>query len=436
MQGVRMRQWLVGACAVAMAIEAPAVMASAFQLWEQDGASVGHYHAGYAAEANDASTAFYNPAGLTRFQNQQIVIAANSVLTNLKYVGSIRINSVDNNAPQTVTAQGGSFSVIPAIHYVTPLSSRVNLGFSVDVPFGSITNYGKSTFLRYVSTQTSLMVIDASPSLGIKVTDHASIGFGPDVQSAKAEFNQVGTLGDPVTDSDGINKATGTGYGAHAGALYEFTPTSRVGLSYHSQVVFHLTGNSLFTGPIPSFFDGDVTSTAKLKMTLPPYTALSAYHHFNPKVAVMGSVIYTQWSTIKTIVLQNVAGLSGGEPSTNIVVTIPQYFRNTWNYSAGMDYLVSDQVKLRSGVGYDQTPVINGYRTAALPDNSRVVVAFGGHYQATKAVGLDVSWSHVFVNKAHIGPPLQVTGDESVETNGSVSGGADVFGAQVVWDMV
>ena len=35
--------------------------ASGFQLWEQDGASIGNYHAGYAAAANDASTAFYNP---------------------------------------------------------------------------------------------------------------------------------------------------------------------------------------------------------------------------------------------------------------------------------------------------------------------------------------------------------------------------------------
>ena len=43
-------------------------MASAFQLWEQDAASVGNYHAGYAAAAYDASTAFYNPAGFSPFK--------------------------------------------------------------------------------------------------------------------------------------------------------------------------------------------------------------------------------------------------------------------------------------------------------------------------------------------------------------------------------
>jgi long-chain fatty acid transport protein len=45
--------------------------AAAFQLYEQDGASVGDYHAGRAAQANDASTVFYNPAGIIRLKNQQ-----------------------------------------------------------------------------------------------------------------------------------------------------------------------------------------------------------------------------------------------------------------------------------------------------------------------------------------------------------------------------
>ena len=45
--------------------------ASAFQLWEQDSATIGNYHAGRSAEAPDASTSYYNPAGLVRIKNQQ-----------------------------------------------------------------------------------------------------------------------------------------------------------------------------------------------------------------------------------------------------------------------------------------------------------------------------------------------------------------------------
>lgn len=416
-------------------------MASAFQLWEQDAASIGNYHAGYAAAAYDASTAFYNPAGLIRFKNQQVVFAGNGVVTSFKYQGTVGVNTIDDGTPQSVTAQGGNPAFVPALHYVAPLSEVVTFGFSVDVPFGLKTNYGKNTALKYASTETSVKVIDISPVLTFKLAEKLSFGLGPDVQVMKGEFSQVGTNGVIEWDSDGINSASDTAYGMHAGILYEVNESSRVGLSYHSQVVHHLTGNSSFSGPlvrealeIPS---GTITNRrTKLNITLPPYTALSAYHKLNPSVAVMGSVIYTQWNTLQNLVLHNVTGIQDLAASTNIIVTVPMHFHNTFNFSVGTDYIATEKITLRGGLGYDQTPVSNTYRNAMLPDNNRYVIALGGHYQTTSTIGFDVGWEHLFIKQARVNPPPQVTGDQIVTTNGNVSGGADVFAAQVVWDLV
>ncbi|EKD71796.1 MAG: hypothetical protein ACD_46C00095G0001, partial [uncultured bacterium] len=377
MFGFNMRRLIIVLCGAGL-LSSSSVFASAFQLFEQDAASMGSYHAGYAAEAIDASTAFYNPAGLTRFNHQQIVLAGNSVISNFKYTGTISVDTLSNNEPQAVTAQGGSFAEVPALHYVAPLTERMNFGFSVDVPFGLMTNYGNNTALRYAATQTSIQVIDISPTLGIKVTDKTSFGFGPDVQSAKGEFDQVGTFSDATLDSDGINKATGTGYGYHLGGLYEFTPQTRAGISYHSQVVHHLTGTSTFTGQLAQELGVPKSSNSRVSLTLPAYTALSAYHGYS-NFAFMGSVIYTQWSVIRELTLQNVAGVTTSlEPSTTLVVTIPQHFRNTWNFAVGADYFATEQITLRTGVGYDQTPVRENYRNVQLPDNDRYIVAFGG----------------------------------------------------------
>lgn len=415
--------------------------ASAFQLWEQDATSVANYHAGYAAAAYDASTAFYNPAGLSRFKNQQLVFAADSVLTSFKYRGTVGVNTIDDGDPQSVTAQGGNISIIPALHYVAPLSDIIAFGFSVDVPFGLMTDYGKRTALRYASTQTSVQVIDISPVLSFKVTDKLSLGLGPDVQVMKGEFDQVGTNGVIEWDGDGINRADDTAYGMHAGIMYEFNENSRIGLSYHSQVVHHLTGTSNFAGPlvrealeIPS--GAILSKRAKLDITLPAYTALSAYHKLNTKVALMGTVIYSQWSTLQNLVLQNVAGVSDLQASTNIIVTIPQHFRNTYSVSVGGDYDVTDKITLRAGVGYDETPVNNAYRNVQMPDNDHYALAVGGHFQATQTLGFDFGWTHIFINSANVSPPAQVTGDEIVTTNGSVNGGADVLAAQLVWNLI
>lgn len=432
------RPWLVALLLLGSLGYSTLTFASAFQLFEQDAATLGDYHAGYAAEASDASTNFYNPAGLTRLQNQQIIIAADAAVTSFKYQGSVTVNSINLGLPQSVTAQGGNLAVIPALHYGTQLNENWAFGFSIDVPFGLKSYYGNDTVLRYVSTQTGVEVIDYSPSLAYRFNNHWSLGVGPDVQSMKAEFEQVGAIGSSETDSDGINNVNDTAYGYHAGILYSPTTATRYGLSYHSQVVHHLTGVSTFSGPIAMALVGHTiqSNTARVNITLPPYTALSVYHDLNAQYAVLGSVIYTQWSTLQYLTLQNVAALQNFDPSTSVVVTVPQHFRNTFNYALGLEDKLTDEVKLRCGLGYDITPVKNAYRNVQMPDNNRYIIAFGGHYQASKTLGLDAAWNHIFMNKAHVNPPSQQTGDEVVSTDGSVKGGADVFGAELTWDIV
>lgn len=434
------RPLLIALSAVGISALSLQAFSAGFQLFEQDGASVGNYHAGYAAEAADASTAFYNPAGITRFKNQQIVFAGIGVATNIKYQGDVSVSTLNSGSLMTDTSQGGVFAFIPAIHYVTPLTENTGFGFSVDVPFGMKVNYGRSTVLRYVSTMSSVTVVDISPTYAFKVTDKASFGLGPDIQPMKGEFNQMGTYGNEDYDSDGINSADDTAYGYHFGGLYEFSPDTRAGLSYHSKVVHHLTGTTRFSGPLATnpFLDGPTNPYGrnKLNVTLPAYTALSVYHRVHPQFALMASAIYTQWNTIKNLVLQDVAGVTDNlDRSASLVVTIPQYYRNTWNFSVGGDYFATDKLTLRTGLGYDQAPVGDTYRNVQMPDNNRYIIAFGGHYQTTKTIGLDLGWMHLFMNKAHIDPPEQVTGFEVANTSGSVKGGADVFSAQLTWDI-
>lgn len=426
-------------CATGMLGASSHAMAAAFQLWEQDAASVGVYHAGYAAWANDASTAWYNPAGIVRIKNQQAVLGAVNILTDFSYRGTIAVNTL-GDVPKRVVAQGGTFNFVPNLHYVAPINDCIGFGFSVDAPFGLKTNYGSSTFVRYVATLTSLRVIDISPSLGFKLTDHASFGIGFDIQRMNGEFDLVGTAVTPDFDTPCKNKASDTGYGYHAGLLYEFNPCSRVGISYHSHVAHHLSGTSIF-GPSELTFllnEGQairLRSHATTNVDLPAYTALSVYHKFNPCFAFMASAIYTQWSYFQKLVLKNISGAEEAELTKRIQVVIPQNYRSAWNFSVGGEYYPTECITLRSGLGYDETPIRNPQRNMQLPDNNRYIVALGGHFQATKCVGLDLGWNHVFIKRARLTPQLQSTGQQVTTTRGHVTGGADIFSAQVVWDM-
>lgn len=416
----------------------PAVYASAFQIWEQDGASVGDYHAGYAAQANDASTSFYNPAGITRFDNPQVVVGAVGVKPNFKFRGNILVSTLSID-PMQANADGGIFTFVPDVSFVAPINERIGFGFSVVVPFGLKTDYGLDSTIRYAATLSSIQVIDVSPALAFKITDQASFGVGFDIQKVNATFDSVAGAIAPQFDTKSLNRADDTGYGYHAGLLYEFTPETRVGLSYHSQVVHKLTGTSKFLGPLATNFNGGEpikSHAARTSFTLPAFTALGFYHKAMPQLAVMGTVIYTQWNVFKTLSLRNVAGLDGLAPSKSLVVTLDQDYRNTWSVSLGAEYYVNPCVTLRGGIGFDQSPVSNENRDVRLPDNDRYVFALGGHYQASKSLGLDAGWTHLMMRKVSVHPKPLVAGTEEITVNGHVSGSANVVGVQVTYDFV
>src|SRR5438270_391090 len=98
------------------------VFAAGFQLWEQDGASIGNYHAGRAAIAADASTAYYNPAGLVRLPKQQLVLSPDIITTDFLFDGTIAVFPIDKATPMPARAQGGTFNFVPSGHYASPIT--------------------------------------------------------------------------------------------------------------------------------------------------------------------------------------------------------------------------------------------------------------------------------------------------------------------------
>jgi len=413
--------------------------AAAFQLWEQDGASIGNYHAGRSAEANDASTAFYNPAGLVRIPNQQLVAAVDPISTNFLYDGTIVVDLMIDNEPMYTKGQGGSLNFVPSLHYSAPIFSNLVFGLSVIAPFGLETNYGKESYVRYAATRTGLQIVDISPSVGFAITKKWSIGAGADFQYSEANFDLVATAWDPVLDTNATNSLSGHGTGFHAGILYQPTENTRIGLSYHSKVTHHLDdGTSKFTGELANGGEGGVQENENLytTATIPATTSLSVFSAINKTWDLMTTISYTEWSVFENIYLYNVSGIDENiEESNTITVIIPQNYCNTWNFSLGANYHVNEQWFIRTGAGYDKTPSNDEDRNLQLPDADRWAVALGAHFQPNEKVGLDVGWTHFFSNTVPVTSTQQV-GGQITTLNGEVTGNGDVFGVQVVWNMI
>lgn len=114
--------------------------AGGFSLYTEGSASaVGNYAAGVAAEAADATTGWYNPAGLVRIKKQEGVLSGVGVLPSTKLTGTSTYSTIPIDLPYVQTfsgLEGAENAVVPALHYALPLGDRAAFGLSVVSPLG------------------------------------------------------------------------------------------------------------------------------------------------------------------------------------------------------------------------------------------------------------------------------------------------------------
>ncbi len=420
-----------------------AAFASGFQLFEGNASSVTNFGAGGAAIAEDASTSYYNPAGLTRINQTQFLFSVIGVSFDTEFTGTSVWRNIDQSTPdytQTGTVKGGKFTPVPAMHFAMPINEKLFAGVSVTAPFGLATEYDADSFVRYAATKTKLVTIDVSPAVGYKVNDTISIGAGLDWQYAKVEFNSVGGIpdfSDPLFfDSTSENSGHDSAIGWHGGVLLAFNhDATRVGFNYQSQVNHTVHGTSELHGELANGLTGgtQVSDDLNGRFHLPSTATLSVFHKIDPTWSVMGSVLRTNWSVFKQIQLNNVAGVNADtfEPDNTVVVTSNQNYRDTWRFVAGVDHHYNAKLLLRAGVGYDQSPVNNRDRDIRLPDGDRVAVSMGMSYQITPKIAFDLGYTHLFVKDKDINNSLangnSVTTGSPAGTN-TITQSVDVIG--------
>jgi long-chain fatty acid transport protein len=388
--------------------------ASAFQIWEQSAYGTGDYHAGAAAEADDASLEFYNPAQITELKHQQISAGGVLIPVNIKFNGTV--DGV------TTSGKSDNVNVIPNFHYVAPLSKRVYFAFGMTTPFGLQTDYGsENAIMAIAATKTQLLTVNSNPSLAVKITPWMSVGAGVDLVYGLAAYDNI-----PGPQIPFKNKLTGWGVGYNAGVFFKFRAfnlpyKTHVGASYRSRVTVDAKGKS--------HYQGDMTDV-KAKFPLPATTTFSIYQRINNRLALMGSVFYTQWDIFSLLELKNTAEVPGG-------ANIPVYeaYNDTWNVALGAHVDVTKKFMWKVGGGWDQTPTRTGYRDVRLPDTNRFALSTGFHWQTFKNLGVDVGYTHIFAPKATISNDKSAkgSGDIIADQEGSAKMDANIFGGQVSW---
>ena len=427
---------LTAACTAAIATGANA---ASFYLQEQSVSGLGTAFAGAAADTPDASTVYYNPAGMTNLTRPEIYGGATLLLPRADFDDTGSTYTAPGGLGGLTSAVTGNDSgnpfdpeILPQLYGVLPVNDRLVLGLGVNSSFGLANDYGEDFIGRYNSIDSQLLTISVQPTVAYKFADWISVGAGLNIEYVYANLkNQIPapTAGgaSPNPAQDGTQKLSGDDWGAgyNLGLQLQPTATTKVGLTYKTSISHTLEGDIDVINPTSVFLGGNSgifrTSSGKAELDLPNIASLGVSQQLDDKWTVLGSVNWYEWSNFDDI---PVSSPLFGDSETD------QNYQNTWGFAIGARYRLNDQWLLKGGFQYDQTPTVLPERSTRIPDGDRMWFAGGFTYSMTPQVDLDFSAAYVKVS----GERVEVTDTfttGTVVTRGDTGGDVGIAAAAI-----
>ncbi|CAM2007481.1 OmpP1/FadL family transporter [Acanthopleuribacter pedis] len=398
----------------------PALMGHGYQVDEQSARRLGDAFSGGAAEARDATTAFYNPAGLVRLKQREYVAGFSLINNQTDFEGSgfttdglnlIPISGGDGGDPDSNIA-------IPHLYLALPVNDTSVFGLSINAPYATGTDYERSWVGRYFATESELYGVNLTGSIGVVVGDHLSLGLGLSLQMAEGKIeNAVNAAGicalvaaqggleligasscealgfdapGTATD-DGLVTVEGDdlGIGFSAGLLYQFTEGSRIGFHYRGDIEQRLEGDVTFNFPdytaaVLPLADPNLrarTVGGFLDLTTPEAASLSGFHQINQRWSIQGDVIWTRWSRFQSLTV----AVSDGPD-----IPQPQLWDDTLRFALGTEIRVNDALLVRAGAARDESPIPDETLNLNFPFEDFAAFSLGATIKLSERLGMDI----------------------------------------------
>ena len=181
-------------------------------------------------------------------------------------------------------------------------------------------------------------------------------------------------------------------------------------------------------GPvIPTLFqDQKISGT----ITLPAVASFNLFSQLTDKFALMGDVTWTGWSSFDKLTINFEGAGIAGQSST----TTTENWDDSWRYSLGASYQLTEALKLRGGVAFDETPISDDYRTPRIPGEDRTWLSIGAGYQISESIYMDFAYAHLFVPDAKMQKTVANPEDTARGTVvGEFENSVDIVSAQLTY---
>ncbi|AYK18078.1 OmpP1/FadL family transporter [Aeromonas veronii] len=402
--------------AIALLVLAGQTHAAGFQLAEQSATGLGRAFAGEAAIADNASVLSRNAAAMTRFDKMALSGGAIYVSPDVNIEGKTAglLTHADATAHDIAAA-----AWVPNAYLIIPLSEQWRLGFSATSYYGLGVKMPDNYSAGHFGNVSDIKTMDLGTSLAYRINEMWSIGAGISAIQGEGEVGGVFNVGQHKI----VKHLEGDGWalGWNAGMLLTPSQNTRVGLSYRHDTTLTLEGNAQGANGLTPYED-----TGRLDLPLPATAELALFHQLTDKLALHGSLNWTNWS--KFVQLEAELDHQGSMHIKD------EHWEDSWRYAIGMTYQVTPKWQLRSGVAYDASPVPADRRTISIPDADRLWYSLGMGYQFTPNLTLDLGLTLIDGKKVDVTEKMELQPGNQMTTStfqGTSEGDAWLAGAQL-----
>jgi len=296
------------------------------------------------ATADNPSALYYNPAGITQIEGQEIQFGL------LSYLGITSTYQAPNGHESKTQWE---YQPVPQLNYsIKPKNSNFAFGLGVYAPFGLGLQWPEDTGFRTLAIEGRVSYLTINPSVAWQIHPTLSLAPGPTINYSKVKLKQgIGLPGGAPYDQFNFN-GDDFDLGFHAGVLWQPCPQWSFGFNYRSATTIDYQGTSQLS---PYFSPTHTTS----KVNYPQNVVVGVSYRPTPKWNLEFDVDWTDWNTLNTT-------LFNGTPLGNI--PFPLNWRSSFFYEFGVTRYLENGWFVAGGYFFSSNSTSDQNFTPYVPD--------------------------------------------------------------------
>ena len=404
-----MRHFILAAAA--LIFSTGSAVAEGYQINSLSARQIGMGHTGIAQKLG-AESMFFNPAGMAFMDN---TLDLSGSFTGISAHCTATVNGKDYKTDNGISTPLG-------VHAAFSIYKNLKAGISFYTPYGSSINWTDNWPGAVLNQNVNLKAFTLQPTIAWAITPKLSIGAGAMITWGNVDLNkglvtaettdralallkQLGQLpaetpafGNTTPASVNLQGDANVTVGLNVGAMYDVNERITLGASFRTKMMMKVNAGSAYVRYANAITENllgtslGLINEANFKAEMPCPWVFGIGIAYKPidRLTLAFDARLTGWNTYKSLDIEFLS-----EQLTPYNQNITKNYKNSWCYSLGAQYALTDRFDIRAGLMVDTSPVNKEYYNPETPGTTKIEPTVGFSFRPYKNLSVDFGFMYI-----------------------------------------